>query len=108
MRVLIVQALLDGVIGPLLLYAMLRGRPGLIAAALYAVALPIARATAWGLPDALTSVLGLLSIAPFVLLRDWRGAALSGFMLGLAGWFRGDFLSVVPLLGFVIWRAKQP
>lgn len=97
------QVLLDAVGGPLLLYAALRGRAGLTAATLYALALPVAVGVKWEIPDALTTFLSLAAVCPVLIWRSMRGAALSGFMLGLAGWFRSDFLMLMPLLAVVIF-----
>lgn len=106
----ITQVLLDGLLGPLLLLATLNacgfGRAGLIAAGLYAIALPIARFTVWPLPDSLTAVLTVCCLAAlcigFVKKRPVLGASVSGAMIGIAGWFRGDPVILVPLFALVI------
>lgn len=98
---------LDGILGPVLLYLTVKGHSGLIAAAFYALAMPIARIVTYQMPDSLTSILSLMAVCPVLIWR--RGAILSGLMLGIALWFRSDFMALVPLLALAIlikfgWR----
>lgn len=99
--------LLDAVFGPALLWLMLSHngyrRASYVAALGYAMAVPIASASRWILPDALTVLLCLCVVSPLIIWRDKRGALVSGLALGLAGWFRGDSLLLLPLLAMVVW-----
>lgn len=88
------QMLADALLGPALLFAV----SGSLAAFLYAIAIPIAHAAGYPLPDALTVLICLAAVTPFVLGRTWKAAALSGLLLGLASWLRGDFLALLLLL----------
>lgn len=105
------QILLDGIGGPLLLwFALTRsgyGRSAYIAALLYALALPIATAARWQLPDALTCFICLCAVCFPVIWQNWRGAAAAGLALGIGGWFRGDFIGLIPLLAITIWLTKK-
>lgn len=101
------QPLIDGTFGPLLLWLALRRagfcRAAWAAAVGYALALPVAVATRWLIPDALTSIFCLGGLLPVLIWRDRRGAIASGLAIGTAGWFRGDVLALVPLLAIVVF-----
>lgn len=100
--------LIDAVLGVIMIYALMcyagYQRASIAAAILYALMCPAAIVAGWPLPDALTNVFYLASLLSVVAIPDWRGAAMAGFVLGVAGWFRGDLVAFVPLLGVVTWR----
>src|SRR5438477_8353112 len=101
------NALLDGVAGPVLVYALISrgggGQPGAyVGAVLYAVSPLVARMVAQVAPDSLSTI---LSLVPLVCLATMRrgarfgwAAALAGVSIGIAGAFRGEFIALLPLI----------
>jgi hypothetical protein len=113
--VMFFQALLDAIVGPLLLYILLRisgfDIAGFIAAALYAISLPLTHNSVMLLPDAFSPIFSLLIIAPLLIYGHYQrpilGAALSGLMLGIAGLFRGEYLLFLIFLTLGILVTKK-
>jgi hypothetical protein len=104
-----VHLVVDGILAPLSLFYALKpinARSAHIAAGLYAVALPVAYGTAWRLPDALTTALCTLIICAVLIghhtQRIGIGAAVAGTLIGAAGWLRGDYILLLPLLAGVL------
>lgn len=102
----VVNAVVDGLLGPLMAFLLLstfgQRSAGLLAAALYASISPLLWQAGLVLPDAFSP---LLSLAPCVLAaRSLRAARPStwllgaGFIIGIGVWFRGELVALVPSL----------
>lgn len=96
--VIFFQIILDGVLGPLLIFLLLRNvgrrKAGLYAAVLYALCYNFARLNAGFLPDGLIPILSLVTIFPIVFYIETKpvlGACLTGLAVAFAALFRAEF-----------------
>ena len=116
------NALVDGLAGPLVVFAMVsRGGAGhlagLIAAGLYAASPSIAGVVAQVMPDSLSALLSGLPVACVAIgrwskARAWMAAA-AGAAVAFACAFRGEVLALLPLLAVLVgarfarrWNAR--
>jgi hypothetical protein len=116
------NAFVDGIVGPVLVYALIsRGGGGHLAAYIgavfYAASPLVARMVAQVIPDSLSPIFSLLPVACVVTMRC-RGrfglaAAVAGVSIGIAGAFRGEFIALLPLVATLValgagggWRRR--
>jgi hypothetical protein len=111
----IVHGVLDGIFGPLAVFLLLSAarlrRAGIWGALAYAVQPPVVYLSTRFLPDALSAMIPLLALAVLVVAIQRRqmfwAVAVAGAVLGLAGWTRSDYVSVLLMFIPLIFIAGE-